>query len=263
MQDNSETAVHDPAASGAATEDVAQSGLPVQPAAAEPATDAPEAVKEGTPTPQPESKQEAPAEQWVSTGDEVADTAIALLRDGGMSVKEAESVFGKAVQSGNLEDIDVAALEAKLGKQTTTLVLAGVRDWHNRVAAETLRTAQAVKSVVGGDKAWDTLRAWALERETKDAAFSVEMQEYRKMIDQGGKPAQWAAKELLELYNADPKTTGLANKLLQGDARPVDNTEPLSRAEYFKLVTAAEARHDKAEVGRLNARRKAGIAAGV
>jgi len=200
---------------------------------------------------------------WLRTGDEVADTAIDLMKDAGVTAQDAEGIFGKAMQSGKMEDIDLAALEAKVGKAKANLVLAGIRDWHTRVAAKNLATVQSVHEVVGGEEAWASLREWAQKREAADTGFASEMEEYRALFEQGGKAAKFAAQELVNLYSADPNTKGLNNSIVRGDGKPAAQGGPLNRADYLRLVTEAENKGDRAEVARLSARRDAGRRAGL
>lgn len=240
-----------------------------QPPAQVPPKEEPPAQEADKPKEEP-PKEEAKEEQakpedgeWLTTGDEVADTAIDLMKDAGVSVKDAEGIFGKAMQSGKIEDIDIATLEAKVGKAKANLVLAGIRDWHTRVGAKNLATVAEVHTVVGGEAAWATLRDWAGKQEAANPDFAKDLAEYRGMLDAGGKAAKFAAQELVNLYNADPNTKGLNNSIVKGDGKPAPVGGPLGRAEYYALVSAAEAKGDRQAVASLNARRRAGKAAGL
>lgn len=191
-------------------------------------------------------------EEWLRTGDETADTAIDLARSSGLTKEAAEEVFGKAVESGKLEDVNVLALTEKIGKEKATLVMAGLRDFYNRKVASTAAAVQAVYTEVGGEDKWPALREWA-----KAHVPERELDGIRSMLDMGGTAAVLAARELVRLYNADPKTSGLNNNLTTGEAAVSTSSEPLSRAEYLELVKQAYSKGDTAEVQRLNARRLA------
>jgi hypothetical protein len=85
------------------------------------------------------------------------------------------------------------------------------------------------------------------------------------MIDEGGYRAEAGARELLRLYNAAPNTKGLGNaKLAVGDSTGTVVGTHLTRADYLTQLKAAHERGaSRAEIQALDARRRAGKAAGI
>lgn len=90
----------------------------------EPDEDAPPAKKD-EPKKEESAKEDdkkAPTGQFIKIGDPAADAAIEVLKESGVTPQEAQEFFAKAMQSGNLADIDWNTIEAKLGSAKTYLV---------------------------------------------------------------------------------------------------------------------------------------------
>lgn len=194
-----------------------------------------------------------------------ATAAIDLLKEAGVGPNEANSFFAKAIESGDLKDVDVAGLEAKLGKAKATLVMAGVTAHYEGLAQKSAATVKQTHDIFGGEANWNTVRTWAQTAEKADPAFKSRIDDIRGLLNEGGVRAEAGARELLRLYNAAPQTKGLGNtKLVVGDATGSVIGTALSRADYVKELTAAHERGAKPqEIQALDARRRAGMKAGI
>lgn len=189
------------------------------------------------------------------------NAAIQLMRDAGMNRGDGEKVFGKAFQTGNLADIDRAALVAKVGEQKAALILAGITQYNEATGSTRMAAAKAVMDVMGGQENWVKVRTWARALEKADPAFAKELNEYRDMIDLGGRSAKFAAEELRKLYEADTKNSSLTRTVVAGDGRLERVDNPItSRQEYVKLLKQAHNKGDMEAVRQINARRQAGRA---
>lgn len=196
--------------------------------------------------------------EYPTYDDPAANSVVNLLKKANVTPEEADTFFRAAVESGKLEDIDVTKLAEKVGKDEADLIMIGVKQYYQNNVAATKEVVTAVDSVFGGETQRETLVAWALEREKTDVKFGEELNEYRKMFDGSPTQAKLAAQELLKAYNADPKNKSLTVSITSGD-KPGStglNLEYLDRATYVKELTVAESKGDKAEVAKLNARRK-------
>lgn len=205
-------------------------------------------------------QQEAPKPLPIAKiGDPSADAAVNLMNASGMTNVDANRVFGKAFETGKLDDIDAEYLKTKVGVEKAALILAAVKEYNSRVGESRQTAIKAVYEVSGGQENWNKIRAWAKSEEAKSDEFRVELDEYRKMLDMGGRAAKAAAEALRKAYESNPANPGLNNTLVHGDGGKPQGGAPITnRAEYLKLVKAAHQKGDLAEVARIDARRAAG-----
>lgn len=195
-------------------------------------------------------------EEYVEYGHPSADAAVAMLKESGITPAESSAWFKKAAESGNIADIDYAAMEAKLGKDKATLVKTAVQDYYTSANQSIQKTANAVLEIVGGRENFDVVKVWAETRGKTDAAFASQFQEFVKMFDLGEHSARLAAKELKSLYEADPKNKSLVTQVVSGDGVPGrDADKPLTRSEYLAAMKTAQEKGDNAEIARLRAQR--------
>lgn len=203
--------------------------------------------------------------EWAEWEDPSAAAAVELLKEAGVTPNEADGIFKKAIETGDLRDINVKELEAKVGKAKALLIMNGVRDYHTRVTETNTKTVNEVKQVFGGDKGWETVKAWAQAKEKVDPAFKKELDDIRDDLNKGGRAAKAAAKDLLGMYNGAGNTKGLGNQnIVKGDGTAKAAGEPLTRAGYNEALKKAHAEGaTPATFAQLDARRRAGMKAGI
>lgn len=208
---------------------------------------------------------EGPLRVYITLSDPAGQAAINLLKESGLGPNEANRYFAKAIESGDLADIDVAGLEARIGKDKATLVMAGVTAHYTNEASKVNETVQKTFELFGGQQNWNTVKTWAQTAEKGDLNLKAQIDSIRSMLDEGGLRAELGAKELLRLYNASPTTKGLGNnKLAIGDSTGAVVGTALSRSDYLAALKEAHARGAKpAEIKALDARRMAGKASGI
>jgi hypothetical protein len=233
----------------------------------EPDEDNPPAKKDEPKKEEPakEDDKKAPTGQFIKIGDPAADAAIEVLKESGVTPKEAQEFFAKAMQSGNLADIDWSTIEAKLGSAKTYLVKTGVETYYNNQNAAVQATVKQTHDIFGGEQNWNTVKTWAQTKESADPAFKKQVDAIRGLLNEGGNRAEIGARELLRLYNTDGGTKGLAaTKLATGTSTGNVVGTPLTRAEYVSELKAAHERGSKPhEIAIIDQRRKAGMAAGI
>lgn len=207
-------------------------------------------------------KNKEPLLEYPTYDDPTANSVVNLLKKAGVTPDESDKFFRKAVESGNLDDVDVTALAEKVGKDEADLIMIGVKKYYSDNVKATNDVVAEVYKTLGGEEQTNTLIAWALEKEKTDAKFGEDLNEYRKMLDGTPTQARLAAQELLKAYNADPKTKSLSVNITHGDKPGSGDAslEYINRQDYVKALTVAEAKRDKSEVARLNARRKVSMA---
>jgi hypothetical protein len=213
-----------------------------------------------------EKEAAGPLKDYVDFSDSpAAAAAVNLLKEAGIGPNEANGFFEKALKSGDLKDVDVKGLEAKLGKDKATLVMAGVEAHYTALAAKQAASVKAVHEVFNGEQNWKTVRDWAHAAEKADPQVKAQIDAIRGMIDEGGFRAEAGARELLRMYNAAPNKKGLGtNKLAVGDSTGTVIGTHLTRADYLTTLKAAHARGaSQAEIQAIDARRRAGKAAGI
>lgn len=204
--------------------------------------------------------------EWITVGNEHADAAIELMKNAGMTPVEGNSVFAKAMETGNLEDIKWEVLEAKLGKATSQLVRTGINNYYESEYKVQQELVNYAHEQVGGEKGWNDVKKWAQKQEGSDPAFAKELTEWRKALSVGGFAARAAVDAIKARYEADPSNRSASRQIERGGTRNGGDLsgEPLSRSAYFKALDAAGGdRAPKAVVDALNARRAAGVKAGL
>ncbi len=201
---------------------------------------------------------------WPEFKDTSVAAAAGLMKEAGLSYTDGMEFFKAAAASLNPADVDVKALEAKIGKDKAALVMVGIKDYCARTQDFQKKTVADVYGVMGGEAGFKKVQSWVATREAGDEGFAAEMQVYRQMLDQGGVAARAAATDLMRQYNANPNNSGLQTKMVNGDkpATATDNS-PLGRKDYLTAIKEAQSKGDKALVATLNARRKAGITQGI
>jgi hypothetical protein len=204
--------------------------------------DAPEATPPAEPAPaadpapaEPEAQtgEEPPAEApefdpaaWSDERDEVADSVFQLLHEGGATPDEAKSLLYDAVQAGKVEDIDKDALVEKVGKARANLIMAGVKNFITERNQRTEAAVQAVHKTAGGQAAWEKVAKWVGENQPEG------LDEYRAMIDAGGRQAELAVAALVKMHNADPKTKSIGKTEIMGDGPSNKQQEGISQRAY-------------------------------
>lgn len=203
---------------------------------------------------------------YVEFEDPSAQAAVDILKEAGVSPAEAEPIFAEAVKNNDPRLIDVAALEAKVGKTKALLIMNGVQDYHRRATETNNEVVNMVHETFGGEASWNVVKTWAQTREKTDKKFAKELDDIRDDLNKGGRAARAAAKDLLKMYNGSPDTKGLGDtkKLHKGGSGKPAAAEPLTRAEYLTALKKAHAEGaSQAIIGDLDRRRMAGKAKGI
>lgn len=207
-------------------------------------------------------------ENWVQTGNVHADAAIEMMNEAGMSPVEGNAIFAKAIESGDLKDVDWDVLEARLGKTKALLVRTGVENYYNQEYAEQKAVTEYAHEQVGGEKGWQKIQAWAKSQEN-DPAFAKTLNEWRNALAVGGFAARAAVDAAKRAYEAAPgnSTLNKGGKPLERGQAP--NTaqvegEPLSRSAYYEAMERAGGDRAPEHVKRdLQARRAKGREMGI
>lgn len=202
------------------------------------------------------SSKELDTSVWGKTGDEVGDSVLKMLQDSGISPEDAENLLLDPVKQGDTSKIDREALAAKLGKETATLVMAGVENVVDRTKARQEEVKKKVVDAAGGEQNWEKASNWAI-----NTLSEKEVTELRQMLDQGGKQADFAAREIVNRYNEDPNNTALnAGKAIQGDSNTKGKkVKGLSRLQFgIEMDRAYKRGASDKEMDALRAQRREG-----
>ena len=205
---------------------------------------------------------EEPETEFVSYGHAGADAAVSMLKESGVTVDEAKSIFAEVAKTNDVSKIDYKALEAKVGKTKADLIVAGVKDYYSAELGKAEAIKNAVHTVVGGEESMQKITTWLVGERTKNPELDSEIAVYAEMMQQGPIQAKTAAKALLDLYNASDKTSGLNNNLIKGDAAADTKVEYIDRPTFIQKLMVAERTGNVAEAARLRAQRQATIKAG-
>lgn len=166
--------------------------------------------------------------------------ATTILKDANLPVEEANAIFAKAIEAGDIALIDRAALTEKIGKDKAEIVLALAESYYNGEFAKYKAQAAAIHDSVGGEAVFNDMKSWALKKEATDPAFKAELEDIRETINTGKPRAVKAAfADLFALYKADPNTT-IPASITKGDATVnTSGLSPLTRKEYTDECTKA------------------------
>lgn len=206
--------------------------------AAPPAEPAPAPTPAPTPANDP-GQPEPPKYEYPTLDNPDAQSIVNVFAEKNVDPAVLDSIFAKAIQSGNIEDVDVKSLREAVGSNADLIMAAARKVYEdNKRASE-----QAVKDVhnmFGGKESWDAMVAWAHAQAVADQAFAAKLNTYRSMIDIGGEQRRLAVNALKESYMNDPNTT-VHPQLMQGD-QPANGTVTnpiMTNREYSEALRAA------------------------
>ena len=184
-----------------------------------------------------------------------------VLATAKMTEKEAASIFGKAVQSGNMADVDMAALEAKVGPAQAGLIKAAIGNYLQTEGAEALRIRDKIVSDFGKDAEGADL--WPKAKEFFNARMDdPKVKTLLQMLDERGMKADLAIGALKQMYLTEAKPQVGALPVTPGGTGTADmipGGQIKDRAEYISLLDKAKS---TAEVNAINSRWLASKAAG-
>lgn len=238
----------------------------LEPTVADTAEAAAKATAEAEAAKEAETKEAEPAKEydpkvWGDTGTDVGNSVLQLLSDSGVTTDEAKALLYDAVKDGDVTKIDMAALTAKVGKASATIIQSGIKTVISEDKSRTDAVVAAVSAAAGGQEAWDLIKGWALKN-----VAEADLDEYRGMIDAGGKQATLAAKALREAYNDDPANTKLGKRVVTGGPREAQKADPgLTKRQYGDQLTLLQRQGKATQEARskLYAARQRGIKAGI
>ena len=210
----------------------------------------------------PDDDKELDTAVWGDPGnDEVARSTLTLIQNSGMTPETALELFGKAREQMDPSLVDRDKLVEAVGKTKATLIMAGFETVTSREKARVAEVTKVVHDVAGGEDNWKKATKWAVAK--LDAA---ELDELRAMIDKGGRQATFAAAEIVNRYNSDPKNTALSagKGQVTPDTKSTTTVKGITRREYGEQLDRLYRRGaTEAEFNALRAQRNAGKKQGI
>ena len=210
----------------------------------------------------PDEDRELDTEVWGDPGnDEVGRSTLTLIQNSGMTPETALELFGKAREQMDPSLVDRDKLIEAVGKTKATLIMAGFENVTSREKARLAEVTKVVHEAAGGEENWKKATKWAVAK--MDA---VELAELRDMLDKGGRQANFAAAEIVNRYNSDPKNTALtAGKgQVTPDTKSTATVKGITRREYGEQLDRLYRRGaTEAEFNALRAQRNAGKKQGI
>ena len=210
----------------------------------------------------PDDDTELDTSVWGDPGnDEVGRSTLTLIQNSGMTPENALELFGKAREQMDPSLVDRDKLVEAVGKTKATLIMAGFETVTSREKARVAEVTKVVHDAAGGEDNWKKATKWAIAK--LDAA---ELDELRDMIDKGGRQATFAAVEIVNRYNSDPKNTALAagKGQVTPDTKSTTTVKGITRREYGEQLDRLYRRGaTEAEFNALRAQRNAGKKQGI
>lgn len=198
---------------------------------------------------------------WGDAGDDVANSVLQTLQNSGVTTDEAKALLWDAVEAGDPTKVDRDALVEKVGKAKATLIMAGIENVTSRNNERVAEVSKIAHDAAGGRDNWSKATKWAVAK-----LPAGELDELRNMLDKGGRQAKFAAAEIVERYNADPKNTALtAGKAqVKPDGKVTSAVKGITRREYGEQLDKLHRRGaSQAEFNALRAQRAAGKKQGI
>lgn len=219
-------------------------------------------------------KSKEPVTEWAKSENREFNAAMNIMKASGMSPDDAETLFGSAATSGDLSKVDEAALIAKVGEDTATLIMAGFSKFIETESAAILENIRTVHESVGGSKNWDTMVTWARGKAKGDTEFAGTVKDLTAMMNSGNKmQASLASEKFMALYNGDPSNSTLnaQTDTVNVAGKPIvpsnPTITPLSARVYAEAVEDAQKNlrgaDQAAKLRELSAGRAAGRKAGL
>lgn len=228
--------------------------------------DTPEAAKpeDGKPEdakPEDEASKDGEGVVKIDHENESIKAVQTVLATAKVTEKDAASIFGKAVQSGDMADVDMAALEAKVGAAQAGLIKAAIGNYLQTEGAEALRIRDKIVADFGKDAEGADL--WPKAKEFFNARMDdPQVKTLLQMLDERGMKADLAIGALKQMYltEAKPQVGSLpVTPGGTGTADMIPGGQIKDRAEYISLLDKAKS---TAEVNAINSRWLASKAAG-
>lgn len=193
----------------------------VEPTVTEPTVPAVEPVVEPVIPTVPE---ESPFE---TTGNEYIDDAMQMMHKGGVDLEKA---FSKVFETNDPADIDMEYLNSVLGEAAAFGLVEGLKAENDKLESYAAEEVTKINEAVGGPDNWVAICDWIGSGESGMTA--EDNSDYNKMLSNGGKQAELAAKELHNMFKQSPGYT-IPAVLVQG-ATPAQpgQLEHISRTEY-------------------------------
>lgn len=196
--------------------------------------------------------------EWPEYEDANMTAITNIFKDKGVAVAVADGIFAKAIESGDIADIDVETLEQSVGKDAATLIMASVQTVYNENFAASKAIIKKAHDMFGGEDGWKSTVEWAQVKAESDPEFKSTLETYTEMINTGGIQADMALKAIKETYMDDPTTTNKPD-LVRGDGSGGTRVEPITnKVEFVNALKEAYKDGDMHKVAQLRQRRAKG-----
>lgn len=210
-------------------------------------TPTPEPAPTPTPTPAP-TTEPAPTEpiqpdppkyEYPQLDNPDAQSIVNVFAEKNIDPAVLNTVFEKALETGNIEDVNMQALKDAAGANAD-LIMGMARKVYEDNKRRSEQAIQEVYGMFGGQEPWEAMVGWAHDKAKTDAAFEAKLTTYRNMIDIGGEQRRLAVGALKEIYMNDPNTT-VHPALLNGDQAPGTTVSNpiMSNREYSEALREA------------------------
>ena len=198
---------------------------------------------------------------WGDAEDDVANSVLLTLQNSGVSPEVAKALLWDAVAEGDPTKVDRDALVECVGKANATLIMAGVENVTTRNNAVVAEITAAAHKAAGGEANWNKAVSWA-----RNALTEEELEDFRALLDRGGKQADFAVKEIINRYNSDSRNTALkaGSGQVKADSKAGAGIKGISRREYGELLDKLyRTGGTEAQYNALRAQRAAGKKQGI
>lgn len=218
-----------------------------------PADKAADAASEGT---------DAGVDTYDAGDDAALGSVYGVFTELGVTPALAEKAFGKAVQTGDIKQIDRQALVAAVGEAKADAAIASATVYYNNKDAAAKAVLKTFDEVAGGEGRWAPIKVWVENAVKTNPQVKALVDQLKPMIGASEAQTKFAAQELIRAFAADPSTKSVA-ALETGSQLDTSNLQGLGRNEFSRLFQEADRKGDEAEKARLLQRRQLGRAQGI
>lgn len=197
--------------------------------------------------------------EYTVYNDADADAVVKILKDSNLTVEQSRMFFTKALETRNLNDIDMAGLTKALGADKAVAVKALATQYYSRKLAAQDALAKVVYDKLGGNANFATIYNYFQTKKAADPSTVQATDEWTQMLQLNARSASIAAEQMLEAYNKDPQNSSLKITMVQGDkaATTISSQGKLSRTEYLAQMKVAQKSGNQDEIAKLKAIRGA------
>lgn len=187
---------------------------------------------------------------YESIDDPAISSIASVFKESGVHSDAALKLFEKALDSGNVQDVDSKGIIDALGEVKGNMIIAAVKSVFYENAQKSAEIQSKFMNTVGGEDAWKHIQQWIHTKESQDTEFKNLIDNYRELVNKDTASAMLVANALKSMYR-DSNVTRKPSAFVQGDSRntTLGYTPILDQQDFGRQYSKArrEGKYSQAE----------------